>query len=85
MPYATGLATSIVLFAVGAILDYAVRIQSTAVNWHTVGLILMIVGAVGFVIALGLTLSFSSRGTYHRSRRVTQDANGTVVDERGTY
>ena len=85
MPYATGLASSVVLFAIGAILDFAVTVQSSSVNWHTVGLILMIVGAVGFVVALILAISFNNGGTYRRSRRVTQDPNGTYVEERGTY
>jgi len=85
MPYATGLATSMVVFAVGAVLDFAVTVQSNAVNWNKVGLILMIVGAVGFVVALILTLALNSGSSYRRSRRVTQDASGTYVDERGTY
>ena len=41
--------------AVGAILRYAVEDTWKAVDIPTVGLILMIVGAVGFVIGLYLT------------------------------
>lgn len=85
MPYATGIATSIVVFAVGAVLDFAVTVQSNSVNWNKVGVILMIVGGVGFVVSLGLTLAFNQHSTYRRSRRVTQDPNGTYVEEHGTY
>lgn len=48
--------TSLFLIAVGAILRYAVEDKWKAVDLTTVGLILMIVGAVGFV--LGLYLAF---------------------------
>jgi hypothetical protein len=48
--------TSLVLFAAGAILAFAVHLSSTigstAVHWNTVGWILMIVGAVGLVVSL---------------------------------
>ena len=43
---------SIVLLAVGAILRYAVQDEIEAVNLETVGLILMIAGALGLVIGL---------------------------------
>ncbi len=46
--------TSLFLIAVGAILRYAVADKWKAVDIPTVGLILMIVGAVGFVIGLYL-------------------------------
>lgn len=45
----------------------------------------MIVGAVGFVVSLVLSLMSNSGGSYRRSRRVTQDPNGTYVEERGNY
>jgi hypothetical protein len=43
---------SIFLIAIGAIARYAVRDQWAAVDIPTVGLILMIAGAVGLVIGL---------------------------------
>ena len=42
--------TGLVLFAIGAILRYAVQDSISAIDLPTVGLILMIVGAIGFVI-----------------------------------
>ena len=48
--------TSLVLIAVGAILAFAVNVHSaiasTTVHWHTVGWILIIVGAIGLVISV---------------------------------
>jgi beta-lactamase regulating signal transducer with metallopeptidase domain len=43
---------SLLLIAVGAILRYATNLNVTGIEIDTVGLILMIVGIVGFVIAL---------------------------------
>jgi len=43
---------SLLLIAVGAILRYATNLDVQGIELDTVGLILMIVGIVGFVIAL---------------------------------
>jgi hypothetical protein len=66
--------TSIFLIAVGAILRYAINLHVKGVNIDEVGLILMIVGIVGFVISLLYTLiwageqsrwyRYSGRGRY---------------------
>ena len=49
-----GLATSIVVFAVGAVLRFALTVSEYqhGFNVHMVGVILMIVGAVGAVLSL---------------------------------
>jgi hypothetical protein len=44
--------TSLFLIAVGAILRYATNFHVRGVNMDEVGLILMIVGIIGFVISL---------------------------------
>jgi uncharacterized protein DUF6458 len=44
--------TSLVLFAVGAILRFAVTLHTSNVNWDIVGDVLMIAGAIGFVMTL---------------------------------
>jgi hypothetical protein len=44
--------TSLFLIAVGAVLRFAVTASTSGFNIHTVGVILMIVGAVGFVLSL---------------------------------
>lgn len=82
-----GLGTGIVLVAVGAILDFAVTTTTTGFNIHTVGLILMIAGAVGIVLSMFFWSSWGGfGGGYHRERRVVNDgAGGYVEDERGSY
>ena len=57
------LGTSIFLIAVGAILRYAVTATVSGISIHTVGLILMIVGIVGVVLALFWMISWSPRRT----------------------
>jgi hypothetical protein len=44
--------SSLFLIAVGAVLRFAVTVSSSAVNLHTVGVILMIVGAIGLLFSL---------------------------------
>lgn len=43
---------SILLIVVGAVLRFAVHVHTKGFNLHTVGLILMIAGAVGLLIAI---------------------------------
>lgn len=79
-----GIGTSIFVIAVGAILDFAVKVTTKGFNLNTVGLILMIAGGVGLVLSLMFFNSWGG-GTYQRQRRVVQDGNGTFVEERGRY
>jgi hypothetical protein len=79
-----GIGTSLVLIAAGAILRFAVSVTTTGFNLHTIGLILMIVGAVGLVISLFFWNSwggFGGGGGYRRERRVVSDGRGGYVDE----
>jgi hypothetical protein len=46
------IASSIFLIAVGAILRYAVNVDSSAVSIPTIGLILMIAGGAGLALSL---------------------------------
>jgi hypothetical protein len=46
------IATAIFLIAVGAILRYAINVESDVINIQTVGLILMIAGGAGLAISL---------------------------------
>jgi Domain of unknown function (DUF6458) len=55
--------TSLLLIAVGAILRWAVTAHVKGFSIHTVGVILLVVGIVGLVLSLLLTLGlFSRRG-----------------------
>lgn len=83
-----GVGTSIVLIAVGAILDFAVKVQTTGFNLNMIGLILMIVGAVGLLLSLVFWSSWGGfgGGSYRRERRVVNTGAGdSYVEERGTY
>lgn len=77
-----GVATSIVVFAIGAILRFATTVHSTDFNIHTVGVILMVVGAVGFVVSLIFWSSWGGWGGSRSRRSVYRQPNGTVVEER---
>jgi uncharacterized membrane protein len=78
-----GLATSIVVFAVGAVLRFAITVSTYqhGFNVHTVGVILMIVGAVGAVISLIAMMSMGMG----RHRTVVDDGRGNVVRRDDTY
>jgi hypothetical protein len=77
-----GIGTSIVVFAVGAILRFATTVHTTNFNIHTIGVILMVVGTVGLVISLIFWSSWGGFGGWHRSRHVYRQSDGSVVDER---
>jgi hypothetical protein len=47
-----GFGSSIVLIAAGAILRFAVSVTTTGFNLHTIGLILIIVGAISLVLSI---------------------------------
>ena len=81
-----GVGISVLVFAVGAILDWAVTVSpyQHGFNINRVGLILMIVGAVGFVVSLlfwGASGGFGPR----RHRTVIQDTRGNVTRREDTY
>lgn len=56
---------SLLLIAVGAILTFAVTTAVEGVAIVTVGWILMIVGALGLLMALLFMMSFSPFGSHH--------------------
>ena len=58
---------SLFLLAVGAILTFAVNVSTSGFSIHTIGIILMIVGAVGLVLSM---LFWSSFSPYRRRRTV---------------
>jgi hypothetical protein len=76
-----GLVASIVVFAVGAILRFAVTVTTTSFNVHTIGIILMIVGVVGAVLSL-IAIAMANTG---RRRTVIDDGRGNVIQREDTY
>jgi hypothetical protein len=69
-----GIGTGIFLFAVGAIMRFAVTVQTHGFNVHTIGVILMVAGAVTAVLSM---IFWQSWGGFHRVVR-----EGPVVRER---
>ena len=70
-----GVGVSIFLMAVGAIVTFAIDTNSTdGVNVDMIGIILMVVGAVGVLLFLTVLGSMNSRRT--------EGADTTVVRER---
>jgi hypothetical protein len=80
-----GFVASLIVFAIGAILDFAVTVSpyQHGFDIRTVGLILMIVGAVGALVSLiGLAVGKSG---WRRHRTVVEDSRGNVVQRKDTY
>lgn len=67
-----GIVSSLIIFAVGAILRFAVSVSSTHFNVNTIGVILMIVGAVGFVLSLIFWASWGGFGGYRREQTIIE-------------
>lgn len=70
-----GLGASIVVFAIGAILAFAVTIEGNGIDLNAVGVILMIVGVVGGLVS---AMFLSSWSPYYRRRTVVREPD--VVD-----
>ena len=81
---ASGLVASIIAFAVGAVLDFALTVSPDqhGFNVHTVGVILMIVGVVGAIFSL--IALFAGNGP-RRHRTVVDDGQGHVARRDETY
>ena len=68
-----GIGVSLILIAAGAILAFAVHASSGTFNVHTIGIILLVVGAIGVVLSL---IFWSSWGGFGGR----QQSNTTVVE-----
>jgi hypothetical protein len=81
-----GLGASILIFAVGAILTFGVTLQPTGLNLDAIGVILMIVGAVGAFISALFWMSWSPyaqrtivrEGDYHYDHDHVHDHRGAA-------
>jgi hypothetical protein len=71
-----GIGAGVFLIAAGAILAFAVHAQVSGIDIQTIGVILMVVGALG--VALDLAV-FAPR---RRTVRTDAPVNRTVVEER---
>jgi hypothetical protein len=76
-----GVGVGIFLIAVWAVLAFAVNVnQSSGVDIHTVGVILLVVGALGVALSLVFWSSWAGPGSFAR-RRTVVDGPGTVTRE----
>jgi hypothetical protein len=80
-----GAVVSLIVFAIGAILDFAVTTSTYqhGFNINTVGVILMIVGAIGFVISLA-AWTFMDSG-WRRHRTMIDDGRGHVMRREDSF
>jgi protein-S-isoprenylcysteine O-methyltransferase Ste14 len=79
-----GIGTSIFLIAVGAILKYAVTGHVSGVDLDTVGIILMVAGAIGLVLSLLWTMVWADRTRGDRTV-LTEPASRRRVVDRDVY
>ena len=75
-----GIGVSLLLIAAGAILTWAVNAEVSGIDLQTVGIILMVVGAVGGVISLIFWSSWGGFG--YRRETVVHDGRDRVVEQR---
>jgi hypothetical protein len=69
-----GIGTGIFLFAVGAIMRFAVSVQTEGFNVHTIGIILMVAGAATTILSM---FFLESWGGFQRGG--ARPGEGTVV------
>jgi hypothetical protein len=68
-----GIGVSMILVAVGAVLIWAVHVSTNGFNLHTIGWILLIVGAVGALLSLIFWSSWGGVGGPARRREVVRE------------
>ena len=71
-----GFGVSLILIAVGAVLTWAVHSTNGTVDVNTVGVILMIVGLVGFLLSLAFWSTWWGPGYFRRSSYATEGPAG---------
>ena len=76
-----GLGVGIFLVAAGAILAFAVNVDTAAqgVNLHTVGLILLGVGALGILLSMVFWSSWGGPGAFRRRTTTNMPPPGTTT------
>jgi hypothetical protein len=83
----TGIGTSLVLIAAGAILIWAVDVDTDGFNLNNIGVILLIVGAIGFVVSLvaGLGTRANDSALIERNTVVEREPVRERVVERDRF
>lgn len=75
-----GIGVSLILIAAGAILTWAVNVSVSGVDLTAIGVILMVVGAIGFLVSLAFWSSWGGPAYFGGSRRRT-----TYIDDAPPY
>ena len=78
-----GIGFGLLLVAAGAILRFAIYAPNDHANWGTIGIILMIVGAVGFIAGLIVEAPRRYRRQDTYVRRPDGSAERVVRDQSG--
>ena len=79
-----GFGVSLILVAAGAILTWAVTAEVSGIDVQVIGVILMVVGIVGFLLSLMFWSSWGGPAAVGR-RRTTYVDDGPVEVERRVY
>jgi hypothetical protein len=74
-----GITLSLLLSAAGAILIWAVNTTSSGFNIHTAGVILLVVGIIGFVLSLAFWTGWGGFGPWGSRPAGPQDGDRTTV------
>ncbi len=72
-----GISLSILLIAVGAILAWAVSAEASGIDLQVAGIILVVIGAIGFVASL---IFWSSWGGFGNRDAAAGGQNTTIVE-----
>jgi hypothetical protein len=90
-----GFGVSLILMAVGAVLTWAVHTNGNgSIDVNTVGVILMVVGAVGFLLSLAFWSTWWGPGYFSRGpataggparRRYVRAPREEVIEEEDVY
>ena len=74
-----GISVSLLLAAAGAVLIWAVNTTSSGFNIHTAGVILLVVGIIGFVLSLAFWSSWGGFAMDRRDRYVEDGGTHTTI------
>ena len=74
-----GIFFSLLLAAAGAVLIWAVNTTSSGFNIHTAGVILLVVGIIGFVLSLAFWSRWGGFATGRRDRYVDDGGTHTTI------